>query len=636
MRGRKTDTDQADADGNTLFHRAALGPFDDESIAELTARATAFHVNADQPNHAGRTPLHVLCCYDWYDDMSPRGSGYTADPIRRFLQYVRHIDTPDARGVRPLHMAAMLSEVCVGELLAAGADPEGATSQGLTPLHLAARARQSNIVGSLLDAIRIRGGPTAHAAAVCAVDEVGWQPLHYACRSGRPETVALLLGGGGGIDAATLSPIATFPSLLDACAEFAQEQPLWESYHRPTAEDAYSMVLVGLEDGWRDDVVGGVERHDQLRPWVTAGRLILDATAREIADGADEDTDIASLEETMINLNGEVRTDQDTTQLRPILQMLYQAHKKDQAAAPDSFLHSLRTTIQKIDAPATSPTSETFHAYTLQCFRDFASDLEREKVVQARDSNSDNSVNDDDLIAIEESSDGRDWWGPLPWGGERIVGRVLRQREFNLIPRFLLRWATPEPPHDHSIVHTKHGPSTHRQEWLSQSLRSLVELGQADVLAAACAKASPDNPLFRDAETVGTYWSDPLLYLACCRELPNMDVIRLLVETCHADVNGRTMTIAERAKARIRMLPEGTIEEEDPVPGHETPLFALARGYHWWGTALAIPYLITHGADVTAKNEWGQTALDIAKYGREDEADRPHTKRVFELLRGES
>lgn len=88
------DTDQTDADGNTLFHRAALGSFDDESLAELTERAAALHVNADQPNHAGRTPLHVLCCYDWYDDMSPRGSGYTADPIRHFYSTSAMLTSP--------------------------------------------------------------------------------------------------------------------------------------------------------------------------------------------------------------------------------------------------------------------------------------------------------------------------------------------------------------------------------------------------------------------------------------------------------------------------------------------------------------------------------------------------------------
>ncbi|KAL1910470.1 hypothetical protein Sste5344_003719 [Sporothrix stenoceras] len=300
-----------------LIDQALASPgADAEEVGIVRYKAAALHVNADQPNHADRTPL-----------------GDAAEPIRLFLQFVRHVDTPDARGVRPLHLASTQSEVCVGELLAASADPEDATLHGLTPLHLAARARQSNIVGRLLDPIRNWGGSTATPMAVCTVDEVGWQLLHYACRSGRPETVALLLEflEAGGIDAGTL------PSMLDACAESAQEQPLWESYLPQWVDDTSSMFLMGLERGWMNDVVGGVDRHDQLRPWVAASQLVLDAIAREIADVADEDTDTARLKETLINFNGQVRTDQGTTQLRPILRMLYQPNMRPESTHIDNF-----------------------------------------------------------------------------------------------------------------------------------------------------------------------------------------------------------------------------------------------------------------------------------------------------------
>ncbi|CAK7209592.1 hypothetical protein SCUCBS95973_000492 [Sporothrix curviconia] len=616
------DVDETDADGNTLFHRAALAPLDDDSLAALKARAAALNVTADQPNHAGRTPMHVLCSFDWCDNEAPEGNGYVAEPIRlclQGLQFVRHIDAADAKGVRPLHLAVTISEVCVGELLAAGADPLGATLQGLTPLHLAARARQSNIAGRLLDGIRAQGDSEAVGTAVSADDEAGWQPLHYACRSGRPETVAILLGAhSGGIDVVNAN---TLPALLDACAEFAQEQPLWNSYHPPTAEDASSMFLLGLEESWRHDVVGGVDRHDDLRPWVVAGQRALDSIAGNLSPIEGEDLDDnARAKEQLINFSGQVRTDQDTTQVRPILQMLYRAYlskEQDQDTARHLFqnaLHAVIVKLQNMGPPTTSALSETFYAYTLQCFCEFSSALAKK---------TDTNDNKDDLAAIE-SSNRLDSSYPHPDDGRFIVRRLLRQRRFGPLPHLLLQWATPESE-------SRNGREiSHRKRWLSLGLQSLVELGQADSLVDACVQASASDPVVRD-----TFYNafhdtamDSLLYLACCRQLPNMDVVRLLIEKCHVDANRRTIAIAERAQ----ML--GIYEGDEPGPGLETPLHALARGFHWWGITQAIPYLIAHGADVTAKNEWGHTAFDLAWHGREKDWDRPLTRRVFELLGG--
>lgn len=630
------DPDETDADGNTIFHRAVLG---NENLDDVVARAAELNVSADQPNNAGRTPLHVLASYDWYDDVFSVGSGYVAERVRDFLRHAnfRNVDAADARGVRPLHLATMISEICVNELLAIGADTTVTTRQGLTPLHLATRARQSNVVGCLLDTIRDRGGTTATAAALSAVDEVGWQPLYYACRSGRPETVALLLQDG---PSSSISD-STLPSLLAACAEFAQEQPLWESYHRPTPLDLDSRTLMGLPKGWKNDVVAGIDRLDLLRPWVTAGQLVLNATVAEITavcegDEGDEDADIAGDVEVIVNNNDQVRTDRDTTQLRPILQLLYEAHERDHAAGPQSFLQHLRAVSQKL---ATSPSSEpdAFQKYTSQCLCEFELELEREADGQQHNDDIDN---DNDLSAVEERECGPYFknLGPMFGGGDRIIRRLIRKRQFDQIPRLLLRWATPGLfLQENNLRDIRRGNCTVSQDWLSDGLRVAVELGQVDILSIALAKASARHPplaLLRETETTGTSWSDPLLYVACCRELPNMDVVRLLVETCHVDVNSRTMTIDERAKSCTKMLPQGTGEGDDPVPGHETALHALARGYHWWGTALAIPYLIEHGADVAITNEWGETALDTVEYGRQDIADRPQHKRVLELLRG--
>jgi len=76
--------------------------------------------------------------------------------------------------------ASTISEQLVHWLVDAGADPTVCTREGQTLLQVACRARQTNIVGMLLELYSKRGRTA----------------LHDACRSGRPENVKLLLDAG--------------------------------------------------------------------------------------------------------------------------------------------------------------------------------------------------------------------------------------------------------------------------------------------------------------------------------------------------------------------------------------------------------------------------------------------------------
>lgn len=53
--------------------------------------------------------------------------------------------------------------------------------------------------------------------------------------------------------------------------------------------------------------------------------------------------------------------------------------------------------------------------------------------------------------------------------------------------------------------------------------------------------------------------------------------------------------------------------DEEPEPGLKTALHVLAEGYYWWSSALAIPYLLSKGADVDVPNEANQTPLQVAE-----------------------
>ncbi|KAK8061577.1 hypothetical protein PG994_007943 [Apiospora phragmitis] len=205
----KATLSKADQAGNTALHEAAVGG---STIAQLEELLQA-GVDVNQPNSAGRLPLHTVCSVGYYDPELPT---YLSEQGKWIMERTKDVDACDKNTIRPLHLASMMSEYLVQGLLAAGADPAGATSEGLTPLHLAARARQSNITGILLEALAKAGIISQH---VDARDDLGRAPLHYACRSGRSETVGLLLAAG----AAPTAQDEQGMTPLEACTEFEEE-----------------------------------------------------------------------------------------------------------------------------------------------------------------------------------------------------------------------------------------------------------------------------------------------------------------------------------------------------------------------------------------------------------------------------
>ncbi|EPE10199.1 ankyrin repeat protein [Ophiostoma piceae UAMH 11346] len=547
------ESDQTDASGNTLFHRAALSGFADDQMAALVERGTALHVDASQANLAGRTPLHVICSRGWNEHQSPWDAQHVRAQITALLPCTRNIEAAPLSGMRPLHLAAMLSETAVYTLLAAGADPTATTAEGMSPLHLAARARQSNILGLLVSALALRG----QTAAVAARDAAGRQPLHLACRSGRPESVDVLLAA-----VKDLEEVPDASSLEAACAEFAGEQPLWDTYRRPEERDVDIFYMVGIPDEWFHDVLENCTGlHDTGRPWVAAGPQIRAQILEELAsedDAGDEDPEEyrRQMDELFSNAGGGIRSEQDTTQIEPILETLRQAYPSLGGSPPQPDAAQLAALVDASNASA--------HA-TENLFRS--------------------------LVVVE---------------------RLLRNHRHPAIPPLLHCWASTPP--STVLLAAGHPPYLPETEWVPKAVRRLVELGQANVLAAVWAldrDQPPLRPIFGPPEISGSDSAQPLLFLACARELPNMRVVRLLVETCAVDVNGRSMT-SEQFEAARELPPSEWGSDEDPLP-YATALHELARGRFWWGSTQAIPYLLAHGADVNAKDEQGRTPLDLAR-----------------------
>jgi len=133
------------------FHEAALRKDVDEF--EQLAKSG---VDADSPNSAGRLPLHTFCSAPWMHDEFLLDNQVPRPATQWLLEHTNDINTPDRDGIAALHLASMMSPYLVKELLAAGADPTRSTCDGMNALHLAAHARQSNIVGMLTDALTIQ------------------------------------------------------------------------------------------------------------------------------------------------------------------------------------------------------------------------------------------------------------------------------------------------------------------------------------------------------------------------------------------------------------------------------------------------------------------------------------------------
>ncbi|KAM5358037.1 hypothetical protein ACJZ2D_015659 [Fusarium nematophilum] len=221
-----------DFKGNTLCHGLVLSGehvIQRELASTLLSLFERSGLDLDQPNLAGTTPLHLVC------QMPPAEKLVHVNATGCFKLLLDHSADPNAAdtwGLRPIHFAASTDEYTVNHLLYAGADPFAPTNQGMNVLHIATRCRRGNVVGLLLEWMK-KLDPAAMAQAVNQKDGQEFTPLHYACRSGRIESVLLLLDAGADVNPTfSGSPRSVagepwYPPVLQ-CVFFKKEQGLWK------------------------------------------------------------------------------------------------------------------------------------------------------------------------------------------------------------------------------------------------------------------------------------------------------------------------------------------------------------------------------------------------------------------------
>ncbi|KAL2200121.1 ankyrin repeat-containing domain protein [Corynascus similis CBS 632.67] len=214
------DPRQVDYAGNTVLHqllqRKSLISRGTDLRGLVFERLVTLGVDPKAANHCGQTVLHVLST-----------KPYDAPMIDIVISACKEIiNLPDNEVRRPIHLAVTVSEGTVAKLINAGANVSVSTDKRETPLHLAAAAEESNIVGMLLTTIQTT--LQERAAALRLINAAGTQgrtPLYHACLSGIPESVALLLGAGAETKREFCGPFENCLScrLLEACTLFERE-----------------------------------------------------------------------------------------------------------------------------------------------------------------------------------------------------------------------------------------------------------------------------------------------------------------------------------------------------------------------------------------------------------------------------
>ena len=229
--------------GRTVLHNAALQT-SNPTIIRLLLDAGA---DPNTPDDRGVTPLHL--------------GAQNRNPmvVTHLLSAGADLHTGDNEGYTPLHHAAAWSgnDRVVNLLLTRGANPLADSNDGRTPLHSALRYQAgSGTVTVLIEAgaaasltplqrAALDGDDTtvesllADGADPDAADRYGWGPLHYAVPFGGPDVVTLLLRAGAD------------PGVID---EDQKRTPL--HYAAVSSTDpavVVTLVNAGVDPGIRDD-----------------------------------------------------------------------------------------------------------------------------------------------------------------------------------------------------------------------------------------------------------------------------------------------------------------------------------------------------------------------------------------------
>lgn len=512
LAARGVDARRTDNSGNTLLHvianRTGNCPMKEQTEL-LLDQIIQLGVPPSAKNHAGQTVLHFAFGTMRYLHHFPGQSAM----LDFFLgpRCNLSVDDGDNNGARPIHLTSSMSESLTLRLLGLGANPSVLTSKGQSPLMMACASRASNIVGLLVDLYNERG----ESAYIHCTDHTGRSALHFACRSGRPESVKILLAAGANPnlkDDRGLTP-------LHACAEVPVEEACWKS---PYGESEIDEDPVGVRESIRWLIEYGADTS-----FLEAG------TASPIGDAVPG----SALDP--LNMAIQTNCEAMVEELISLLENVLEPNPGDPASE---------------DSATTRVGSE--HSSIGRLSR--ADLLSKSRPVST-------------LLTSQVRNGGLNL---------SIVHDLLRSEHDSGIQelrRLCGSFAIPDSNGE--------SPMTIMIRW---GYHSLVKRFGSDASAIV-------SPSVYNAQFVGGFEvngkSRPLLSIACERELPNLDVIKVLVEKVGVNIN--------------------ELDESDGLGGinyGNSALHILAYAKYWWQPK-ALEYLINQGADIEIKNLRQETPL---------------------------
>ncbi|KAF2002210.1 ankyrin [Amniculicola lignicola CBS 123094] len=551
--GLGLDLHTTDYQGNNLLHELAMHTnmnSSSDSYSNMWNQLFILGLDPSKRNHKGWTPLHILS--------SLRQSSETMDPQKVDSQDIlisksNNLDVPDLDGITPLHLAATVSEFSVKRLLDAGADASIHTFEQMNALHLAARCRQVNTVGLLLERLRDK------VKDVINVEDSDRQtPLSYACQSGRPETVRLLLDHGAEIKS---------QSVFNACAAFEDEQNLWN-------RRSDSRVKIHA---------AGLKPKDQTRP------------------------DLGDSSSSSYGSSGSGIARNDCTRLGEIISLLLDrgadlavihgnSHMWGYGHGGFGAFHSTVSGRKDYTVGCLLDAMERQSDQGKEIYLGQLSTFAKESVKQHREAVL-RTMEQIKITAGESNS----------W----LLAELLKRREYHAIPKLFHLGV--------DFVHC-HNKQAENSTGLGLLVRSgfadlVDQIGSLEMEKnfkdgtwhAFGDRTQPGLgactiPEIEDDKSGKRKSLTPLLLEAVSSKYPNMQVVRLLVEKFRVDIN--EFKIGEH-------YDEGTTVNRP----QENALLAVVTSQYWWLVAQALPYLIQHGVDLEARKAGGLTALHVALGG---------------------
>ncbi|KAH6665101.1 ankyrin repeat-containing domain protein [Halenospora varia] len=536
---------KVDDDGNNLLHVAAKFYTGGYHQDKFMKKVLEYGTSVNSKNKQGLTPLHVyLENYDFNSTKGTVSRGFKRRFDERFemllLKVLKSngttvdINAQDADGMTIFHLAALRSDTLMFYLIEQGADPHILTKNRRNALHLACRARQSNVVGYLCQ---------TYPTMINHRDSFGRTPLHDACTSGRYESVRLLLQAGANIAAVESNKRTP----LHSCAEFADEEKLW--------------TLLARKDGTCDHQVQDRFRPSpkispSYQPWYASGdrssfpatiqdNPSISLTVRELIMAGSDVLAGDFFQRTPLDLAIEYDCQEMVNALKPSYDLVYEKWKLTPEDLRMQSLMELKGS--NLFMPSLSEPSSQEILGNLSTYLPFLTFNDVEWI----------SKNGGNITGINEAT------GELSSQPSLLYiaaskGFTSLMRTFGDLPVF------------------NDSPKSVRARF--ENLPD-AEKNKLDINLLA-----------------------PTLYVACGRELPNMDLIKLLVEECGVRIDAHAL-VEPRKWAKIKESVEGG-----------TALHVLAKAKYWWQLE-ALRYLLEHGAEIDAKNENGETPLHIACTG---------------------